>query len=120
MRQRAIDDDNDWQFGKGQNDYVRGINAVAQDINTRLGCFLGDCFFDASAGLDWFNLLGSKDQTSLNLAIAAVILNTQNVNGLVQLSVVLNSARNLSVTYEVQTVYSRTVTSVFQFSASPI
>jgi hypothetical protein len=68
-RVRQIDDDGDWLFGKGQNDYVRANTSVVQNINTRLGSFLGDCFFDLGAGIDWFNLLGTKDQVALNLSI---------------------------------------------------
>lgn len=106
MRVRAIDVNHDWLFGKGQNDYVRNLYAVIQNINTRLNSFLGDCFFDNGAGVDWFNLLGGKDQISLNLAISSVILNTQDVTGINQLSVAVSSARNITVTYTVQTSYS--------------
>lgn len=106
MRVRALDIDHDWQFGKGQNDYLRDQKAVMQSIKTRLMEFLNDCFFNTGAGIDWFNLLGSKNQTALNLAISSVILNTPNVTGLRQLNVQLSVARNLSVSYVVQTTYS--------------
>lgn len=108
MRVRAIDDDHDWQYGKGQNDYRSANIAVAQNINTRLSSFLGDCFFDTGAGIDWFNLLGGKDQLALNLAISATILNTLYVTGILQLSIVLDVRRNLTVTYRAQTTYSQT------------
>lgn len=119
MRVRALDINGDWTFGKGQNDYLTGNAAVSQNIGTRLESFLGDCFFDQSAGIDWFNLLGAKDQTALNLSISAVILNTQNVTGLNQLSAVLSTARVFTVTYDVQTTYSR-VTGNFQFDLNGI
>ncbi len=118
-RVRALDVDHDWLFGKGQNDYKRNLDAVVQNINTRLNSFLGDCFFALADGIDWFNLLGSKDQTSLNLAIAAVILNTLDVTGMIQLSVSLNAARAATVSYEVQTSYSRaSVTFQFDLNAA--
>ncbi len=107
MRVRAIDQNHDWLFGKGQNDYRRNLSAVVQNINTRLSSFLGDCFFDNAAGIDWFNLLGGKDQLALNLAISAVILNTENVTGIFQLSLTLNVRRNFEIRYVVQTTYSR-------------
>jgi hypothetical protein len=119
MRVRAIDGTHDWQFGKGQNDYRRDNLAISQNINTRLNSFLGDCFFSTGEGIDWFNLLGNKDQLALNLAISAVILNTPGVTGLLQISVVLDVKRNLTVTYQVQTVYSR-VSSTFQFDANEV
>ena len=103
---RAIDGTGDWLFGKGRNDYRTNQEAIAQNIKTRLSSFLGDCFFDTTAGIDWFNLLGGKDQTALNLAINAVILNTEGVTGGLQTLVGLNEARVFTVQYKVQTVYS--------------
>jgi hypothetical protein len=106
---RAIDVNHDWTYGQGLNDYKSANLAVAQTINTRLNSFVGDCFFDANAGIDWFNFLGNKDQTGLNLAISAVIINTTNVTGILQLSIVLNDVtRNLTIQYQVQTTYSVT------------
>ncbi len=119
MRVRQIDGTHDWLFGKGQNDYLRANAAIVQNINTRLNSFLGDCFFDVGAGIDWFNLLGAKDQTALNLSVSAVILNTQNVTGLLQISIQLDVTRNLTIQYQVQTSYS-TASSTFQFNANAL
>jgi cell division FtsZ-interacting protein ZapD len=116
---RQLDAAHDWTYGKGQNDYATANKAVAQNINTRLNSFLGNCFFDLAAGIDWFNLLGEKNQTALNLAISAVILNTQNVTGILQLSITLSPTRNLTVVYQVQTSFSR-VSNIFQFDTNGI
>lgn len=104
MRVRAVDSNNDWLFGKGQNDYLRDKAALLQNIKTRLQEFLGDCFFNTGAGIDWFGLLGEKDQLSLNLAISSVILNTQYVTGIRQLLLNVEN-RGLTVQYEVATSY---------------
>jgi hypothetical protein len=117
MRVRALNSNHDWLFGKGANDYLVGNAAIAQNINTRLSSFLGNCFFDLGAGIDWFNLLGAKDQTALNLAISSVILNTDEVTGILQLSIGLNAQRQFSVSYKVQTVLA-TTTSTFVFDSS--
>jgi hypothetical protein len=105
---RAVDGDNDWLFGKGLNDYYANNDAIAQNVKTRLQSFLGDCFFDIGAGLDWFNFLGSNvtDQTALNLAVSAVILNTENVTALQQLLIGLDVDRNLTIKYKAKTIYS--------------
>ncbi len=105
-RVRALDSSHDWLFGKGQNDYKRNNAAVIQNIDTRLNAYLGDCFFDSGAGIDWFNLLGAKDLLALKLAVAAVILNTQDVTGLLDLSISLSVARELSLSYRAATTYS--------------
>lgn len=112
---RALDTNGDWTYGKGQNNYYSGNSAVAENIQTRLGSFLGDCFFDTGAGIDWFHLLGAKDQIALNLAVAAVILNTPNVTGILQLALQLNSGtRAIVIQYRVQTTYSQ-ITGTFQY-----
>lgn len=114
-RVRALDAVHDWEYGKGQNNYKRGNAAVTQNIDTRLNSFLGDCFFDTGAGLDWFTYLSSKDRLSLNLAVSAVILNTQDVTGIRQLFITLDPVTRLvTIAYRVQTTYSQTA-GTFQF-----
>lgn len=103
---RALDLDHDWTFGRGKNDYLSRNAAIGQNINTRLQSFLGDCFFDTEAGIDWFNLLGAKDLTALQLAISATILNTQNVTALLELSVNLDNNRKITIQYSVSTIYT--------------
>lgn len=112
---RKVDDNNDWTFGKGKNDYVKNNAEVEQSIRTRLGMFLGDCFFDQGAGIDWFSNLGSKNQLPLNLYISSIILNTPNVTGILQLSAVLTADRKFTVQYKVQTTYS-VASGTFQYS----
>lgn len=103
---RALDADGDWTFGKGKNNYLRGVRATQQNLATRLRSFLGDCFFDTGAGIDWFNLLGSKNLLKLQLDISAVILNTQEVTGLVEDSLFLDTKRVMDLRYSVNTIYS--------------
>lgn len=112
---RSLDINGDWEFGAGLNNYKRANLAVVQSIQTRLSSFIGNCFFDLGAGIDWFTFLGSKNPTAMNLAISAVILNTPNpvdgtpvVLGLLQLGVNLSDSRVFSVQYKVQTIYSVT------------
>lgn len=111
---RAIDSQGDWLYGKGRNDYKSGRIAVAQSIQTRLSSFLGDCFFAKNAGIDWFNLLGSKQRIALNLAISAVILNTDNVTGILELSLNLSQNRRITIKYNTQTTFGNSANS-FQY-----
>lgn len=106
---RAIDIDNDWTYGKGKNNYkkneVGSPEATLQNIKTRLQEFLGDCFFALNRGVDWFNLLGAKDELALKLAIAAVILNTTDVTNVEEVSSVVSDDRTFVVNFEADTVY---------------
>lgn len=101
---RGLDANNDWTFGRGKNNYLFSKAAIGQSIKTRLSSFLGDCFFDTGAGIDWFNLLGSKKEFDLTLAIRAVIFNTPGVTRLLEVSTVLDQNRNLRVEYSVTVV----------------
>jgi len=112
MRVRTIDGVGDWTFGKGRNNYKKDINAVAQNIQTRLKSFLGDCFFDLEAGIDWFNLLGSKSELELKLVISSTILNTENVNILEETLVSVSSNRQLLIQYSVDTAYGQITNTV--------
>lgn len=77
-----------------------------QNINTRLNSFLGDCFFNEGAGIDWFNILGAKDEVQVDLIVASTILNTEGVVALRRLVLELDVQRNLNIRYQVHTIYS--------------
>lgn len=108
---RQITPIGDWTFGGGKNNYLRGNAAVAQAIGTRLASFLGDCFFDTSSGIDWFNLMGGKNELALQLAISAQILNTQSqgmnvVTGITTLNISLDPlSRQFAVSYTASTIF---------------
>lgn len=115
---RALDKNFDWSFGKSLNNYISKNSAVIQNIRTRLLSFLGDCFFDITAGVDWLTFLGgskSKNQQALQVNISAVILNTAFVTGINQLSINLDSNRNFSISYQVQTTFS-VIGDTFQYN----
>lgn len=114
---RALDFNNDWTFGSGKNNYKSKIMATSQNIQTRLSSFVGDCFFATDAGIDWFNLLGSKQELALKLAISSVIINTQDVTGLKQLFLLLNDQRRFTISYSVQTTFG-VVDNTFQYDLS--
>ena len=111
---RATDVNGDWTFGRGKNNYQTLNAAIGQDIGSRLSEFLGDCFFATQNGIDWFNLLGSKNQLSIQLAVRAVILNTRNVTGILALSYNLSQNRQIQISYNAQTVYGNT-SQIFQY-----
>jgi hypothetical protein len=77
-------------------------------------------FFDLGAGIDWFNLLGAKDQVALNLSISAVILNTLNVTGILQLSASLSANRIFTVSNTKYKRRIRAAASVFQYDLNGI
>lgn len=101
MRFRNVDANGDWVFGKGRNSYLRDTDALMMNIKTRLLSFLGDCFFDAEAGIDWWNLLGGKDQKALLASIQRVVLRSSNVKRIVEMQSHLTN-RKFSITLSVE------------------
>lgn len=108
---RAINSDNDWTFGKGKQNYLSDEDALAQNIKTRLQSFVNDCYFDLTAGVDWFKYLGSKSVLALRNAITRVILETTGVQTLTSLSFDVGEDRKLTISYTVTSLWSKTVTS---------
>ena len=110
MKFRNLDENNDWTFGKGLNNYARDNKAIGLNIKTRIKSWVGDCFFDTGAGIDWINRLGSKDQRELlELDLRNIILQTEGVASILEFSTNLEN-RNFTADYSVQTIYSESYT----------
>lgn len=91
MRFRNLTAYGDWCFGKGRNSFLQNDEALMMNIKTRLLSFLGDCFFDTEAGIDWWNLIGGKDLKSLIASIQRVVLRSSQVKRIVDLDYTLNN-----------------------------
>lgn len=105
---RALDQDNDWMFGKGKQSYFTESQAIAANIKTGILSYFGDCFFDQYAGINWPRLLGGKKTaTEIKLTVRAVILKSYGVLKINRLDVVENRlTRSLSITYDIDTIYT--------------
>ncbi len=105
---RALGTDNDWTFGKGNENYLRGQDAVAANIRTRLLSFLNNCFFDTNAGVDWILYLGSLNkQDELVLRARVVILQSYGVVSVNSIAFNLNRVTRQGVlTYNINTIYT--------------
>lgn len=110
MTFRAIDSNNDWQFGTGRQSYFTDEDAINADIKTALQVFLGECFFALDAGVDWWNLIGGKDEQGIILQCRTVISQRQGVARINSVTARLDRAtRAFSVTYNVDTIYSQSI-----------
>lgn len=108
MRVRAIDENNDWTFGRGLQDYKIEQRAISQNVKTRILSFYGDCFFDETAGIDWFRLLGYGTQELLLMSIKETVVNTEGVTAINDVTVTIDrEQRSFVVKYDIQTIYSR-------------
>lgn len=96
-------------FGRGVQSYATGINAVMLDIATRLRSWVGDCFFDKMAGVDWLNLLGFNQSAALKNSIKSVIMKTAGVIKVNNVQLVTTANRAVTVSLNVDTVYGQKV-----------
>lgn len=110
MRTRRIDDNNDWTFGAGRQNYTDKSDAVAQKVKTRLQSFLGDWFLDQDIGIDWLTEMSSRSQTSKILSDArSCILQTVGVSTLDSFSYDRNDkTRKLTITASYTDIYGAT------------
>lgn len=107
---RNLDSDNDWNFGASKANFARDKLAIGLNIKTRINSWVGDCFFDLPAGIDWWNRLGSKDQRQLlELDLRRIILQSEGVTSIESFDTTLQG-RIFSATYTVNTVLSEAFT----------
>lgn len=97
----------DWSFGAGKSNYIDQNAAIGLNIKTRLQSWVGDCFFDMQAGIDWTNRLGSKNQRRLlEMDLRRVILRSYGVTGIMSFDTVL-VGRKFTANYSVNTIFSK-------------
>jgi hypothetical protein len=115
---RGITASNDWTFGKGVGSYFTREEAIAANLKTSLLFFLNDCFFAMTTGIDWWNLLGSKNPAAKNnilLQTRQAIIQAEGVVRINSVDVQLSTtARRVTISYNIDTIYSRNVTGSMQ------
>lgn len=111
---RGISASNDWQFGQGLGSYFKRDKAVNANLRTRLLFFLNDCFFAMTVGIDWWNLLGSKNpaaKENIILATRQVIIQSEGVVRINSVEVTVDtSTRRAFIKWNIDTIYSQNVT----------
>ncbi len=117
MRYRTLDANGDYTFGQnGANFLIDSSAAVAQAIQTRLLLQVGEWFLDQTAGTPYStDILGAGTESTRDLAVQTVILETQGVTEIVDYASYLNpSTRLFTVAATVNTLYGQTtITSSF-------
>ena len=96
----------DWAFGRGKQSYLSENYAIIKEVETKLRMFYSECFFDPEAGVDWFNLLGQKNQDIVVLAIKREINSCYGVTAVTDVRYSLDTSRNMTIRYWINTIYS--------------
>lgn len=104
---RKLDTNHDWQFGNGLSDYATAGAAIDLNILTRLLSWVGDCFFDLLAGIDWKNRLGMKGQRNLlDADTRRIVLTSFGVTGINSFDSVLN-IRNYKANFNINSIFTK-------------
>lgn len=104
---RNLDSLGDWSFGNGLSNYLVDNEAIGLNIKTRIFSWLGDCFFDTGAGIDWPNRLGNENQRSLlELDLRRIVLQSYGVTGIVTFNAEL-VGRKFTTNFSVNTIFSQ-------------
>lgn len=104
---RRLDNNHDWCFGRGRADYLRNIDEVAQDIQTKLLEWKWNYFKDYERGIDWRFFLGHKNTKSLlDEAIKDTVKNIEEVTDITDYKTELNTSdRTYKISLQVTTIY---------------
>lgn len=102
----------DATFGQGVQNFLDGQNAIAENIETNLYCFLRDCYFDIKKGVDWLRFFSVPTQSQeILLSVRGNILLSFGVVSINSLSVSVNN-RKIIINANINTIY----TSQFQLN----
>lgn len=106
---RTLDSNWDWKFGRGKSDFAQDALAVAYDLKTQILSWYGDCFFAMRDGIDWKNILGTKDQKkTLDNTIRKILINQEDVIELVYFDSEITN-REYHCSARVKTIYNETI-----------
>lgn len=106
MKTRALDINDDWQFGRGVQSYVTEKNALMQNVKTRLRQWKNNCFFAMTEGVDYNNYLDIGRKVLLDLDIKRVVLQTYGVLRISEYTSTLDAgSRALSITATIETIF---------------
>lgn len=104
---RALDSNGDFTFGKGKENYLSGNSAIGLNVQTRILCFLRDCFFDQQMGIDWKRFMSvPTPPQEVNLSVRAIILQSYGVLKLNSFSVSQPTPRSIIINDNLTTIFS--------------
>lgn len=110
MRIRALDKNGDWTFGKGNSNYKNNLKALEQNVVTRIKSFKFDWFLDIQANIDWWNILGQKNNEDLiRSQVYRTVVETDGVTKVTLIDLISDrQTRNLTIRLSIQTIYGFT------------
>jgi hypothetical protein len=112
VKYRRLDNNGDFSFGHGAQDYlVDSPAAVAQAIKTTLALYQGEWFLDTTVGIPYItDVLGYGTQGLYDTLIQSTVASVQGVDSIISYTSSLDHfTRVLTVTMEVKTIFGSTM-----------
>lgn len=101
---RGIDLNRDWNFGNGLNNYTTKDDEISQNVITRILSFENDWYLDEDAEIDWFTLLGQRNnQKAIEQEVRRVTMETDGVLRVNEVSITVAN-RNASIIVKYDTI----------------
>jgi hypothetical protein len=111
MATRALDSNDDWTFGKGIANYKTNDEEIAQNVKTRLRSFKNDWFLDIDANIDWFSILGNKNNEKT--IISETIRVVKGTSGVIRVNSVdiasIDSQRGATIYVDYDTINNKNI-----------
>ncbi|WP_313063269.1 hypothetical protein [Atlantibacter hermannii] len=103
----ALDNNDDWGFGRGRANYITGGAAIAQKVKCRVRSFKNDNPLNMDDNIDWLYLLSEKNtEQEILREIERVTLATDGVMRIVHLSMLVNKkTREQHIEMRIETVF---------------
>lgn len=103
----ALDNNDDWGFGRGRANYITGGAAIAQKAKCRIRSFKNDNPLNMDDNIDWIYLLSEKNtEQEILREIERVTLATDGVMRIAGLSMEVNkSDRSQKIELSIETVF---------------
>ena len=107
MKFRRLNQNHDWTFGRGASNYADSNEAILLNCKTRLLSFKNDWFLDQNQNIDWFTILGQKnnEQTIIN-EVERVCLSSDGIAKVVSIDIVKSDNRSANIEIVVNTIFS--------------
>ncbi|MEH4801263.1 hypothetical protein PO472_20725 [Atlantibacter hermannii] len=103
----ALDNNDDWGFGRGRANYITGGAAIAQKVKCRVRSFKNDNPLNMDDNIDWLYLLSEKNtEQEILREIERVTLATDGVMRIIHLSMLVNkNTREQHIEMRIETVF---------------
>lgn len=115
MRYRKLDENGDYVFGNGQQDFYKdSVEAVAQSVKTRLQLWKGEWFIDSDEGTPYLQgVIGKQSTEVINTVLRSRILGTDGVLTIDSFDSTIDpTTRKLSLSVSISTIYGNTTIEV--------